>query len=405
MAFYDIAAAQPRISPVQEMLQGRAQGDAHKINQANLRAAEIREPYIKTLIEQDVRKGEQDIAREDVEAKYRDKGLDQQQRAAEHAIDLAGEQLKKQQRVRQFAEAASSGEYTDDELQKKFPIQYGEFRTKELTTISSEIGLMEEKLAMINSGGTPEEKAVKFAEAVSELPEEVRGKVPPVDAENVESVLAGMEQAIGQRSNNAFSQLAQDYKRYKAQGEDELAALMLKQMNALATRYSLSGTEAERRAQLLFGWSETPLAAAERYDRVAKQIKTETNTLLKEGLSGKSRTDDIFGSISLYDLINENPEEYRAMVQDITLHAVASIGDEDMAFYLDAQRRINEMTGVRETSYQQPTAFDSQHIEAAWVELPENIQQAMKAAGGTEQDWALATPDQREDILEALAGQ
>lgn len=367
MAGYNIAGNMRRVSPVQDILRTRAAGDTHKLNQLSIERAEIQMPYVEQLTQQQVRGNELDIRKAEItnkaaetELPYLERNLQQREEATDLQIDIASESAKKMARDREFQEAISSEKYTQEQLETMFPERWSNHTIKQMQLQTAAIDKVKSHLGVIRSSGNPAAMVDAYNRVISGLPKDQQGTYPKFTAENIEAGLAEMEHNMDTTSNSTFSQIADDYERYKLSGNDDLAAVALKNLEALAARGSLSGTQAERAANELFSWAPSPRAAYERWTDLKRKISVARETFVKRGI-GLKPTDEMWGQVSLYTLQDTNPEAVAGLLQEFDSVAHAGLGKDDLAWYSEAQSRINSMTtipGSEATDTERPSQYE-----------------------------------------------
>lgn len=217
MAQYDIAAATKRISPVQEMMQYGLQQDARKINALNIEKAEIQMPYVEQLTQQQVRRGELGIQEAETRMPYLESQLDQAKRLTEIQIDQAGENLKTSQNARLFTEALKSGKHSPDQLKKAFPMEWANYRTRELTNQITAFRQVGQELAAIRRLPQDEQVAA-LQQAISGQPKQVQqifGRVTTPEQ------IRQMDRAINQQARSQQGELFMMLEEYRAMGTEE----------------------------------------------------------------------------------------------------------------------------------------------------------------------------------------
>ena len=371
MAFYDIARSQVLPRPADNVWRARAATDTHLINQANLRKAEIEEPYIKTLLEQKVRRGEQEIARSD-----------QQMEVTDLAIEAQGIELKQAQRQESFQNEMANG-MPREELRKKYPLLEKQLYSNEIATNTQALGLFEENIKYLYS--LPEDqRAGAWNEILSTAPEEMRNALGEYAPEKLREIRYNVLSTQRSMMSEMLDRL--DY--YEAVGDKEMVKL-IKQM--LTTKYAStgSGTQRERAAQSMFGWAPNPMAAMDRYERIDRRLRVAAESATKEAITGVSSTDEMFDRISIYQLMSdpETREEATMRLQQFYLDAIAALDEGDREWYLDARRRLDEQTeAIAKPPEEQEPAGDAPLIQTMTeqgmpAEAAEQIIKGLREAG------------------------
>jgi hypothetical protein len=178
MAQYNVAANLRAESPIQTILNRQGQRDAHQINQANLRAAEIREPYIGQLLEGQVAQENRAQERWEVEKPFLKAQLQQDQEIRSQAIESQGLQLEQQERANQFEEDRASGLYSDEELVDKHGSLGIAYLRDKQELDQSAISMFADSLAFVRGAGTPEGRESLYQRVIKDAPAAVMEYFP-----------------------------------------------------------------------------------------------------------------------------------------------------------------------------------------------------------------------------------
>jgi len=347
MAQYDIAAATKRISPVQEMMQYGLQQDARKINALNIQKAEIQMPYVEELTKQSVRRGELGIEEAETRMPYLESQLDQQKRATEVQIDLATENLKTAETTRLYREAVKSGEYSDAELQKAFPIIHGQQKLKQLQTTLVQFELLDSELNRIL--GMPEDQQARaYRESIRRNGAEKY--MPPYEKLGPAGLREIVKRTRG-AAKSATGELLQMYEEYKSLGTEEGNEIAAMIREALKRQVQGNLTQYETFAMMNFGdTEENPLQAQRDFDKIEKELENSINGYILNDKKVRSMNDQIIAQAlekgTLHDVaaaaIGDKVNEYvQKGTAEVMGRYYASGRDDRFHWYLTNRDRLD----------------------------------------------------------------
>jgi hypothetical protein len=317
MAQYNIAANLRDRSPVSAMLEGRAQTDAHRINQQTIERNEITMPYVKQLTEQKVAMNEKAIEQWEIEREFYKTGLEQEQQIRSQAIEAQKYQLEQAERAKQFEEDRASGLYTDEELIDKHGMLGLDWKMQQLGVEEAEKADFVSKLRFIQSGATPEAREAIYQQVIADAPEDMRGYFPEQYTGH-ENTFEQMLDALDQRTKSADVQLFELYEKYSDPNHPRYNPALADNIERMIVQRSMGvGTATEREAERSF--PTLGVTALEAYKAANNEYGKVMLQHLKDSLGPRTPMDATIANAMNYDYwINaaDDPETKARLMVD-----------------------------------------------------------------------------------------
>lgn len=433
MASYNIAANTKRISPVQEMLQARAQNDAHEINQLNIDRAEIEMPYVKQLTEQKVRANELSIEAAETNLGHLERSLQQQETQRDQAIKMQGNALEEQERVKAYQEAVAS-DTPPEALKKVWPDLYRKDRQSELEANVAAADAFEREFEIIQAQPTLEGREREMARAIANQPDEVKQMYAGIDLSDAGLARLRQAQNASQQTNitTLIDQIAIAKGEWERTGDPEDKAfyeMLRMQLQNIGSSRTGSGTRPERVAATNFPNSSNSMNDQAHYDTISERYQQAITDEIAQitGVPAKDwpltkafKWESIAQTLSAAGKTDEEIAEAHAEVsrkmEIIQRSADATIRDDPnynwYAANKDALGSGRDGIGLSEwhTMDEKPKpdeitekARTSQYSgDSAWNELSASVVETLSANDVTEEEWSGFDAKTRQRILDSI---
>ena len=339
MPAYNLAANLRSHSPVGDMLDARAQLDTHKRAEAEL-------PYVAQLLENRVEQGDQAIAREKTEAKYRPKALEQAETKREQEIQAEADAQKERERMEQFREdlKPESGLSRED-IRDKYPILGAEWYTQQAQATAEALKGFTGKLDHLDTL-PPAERNAAYQQMRKEMPPEAQDVMPD---EYDEDAFAELRHKKDTQLNSFASQMLKEREYYRGIGDNETADAIDSMLLNYYSR-NVGSTQRERIAQDLFSWAEKPMAALVEYERINESYTKSLDALIMENMK-LSENDKLMMRMGWTDKMSakglEQVAKGREQYHDI---ALAALSKEDRDWFLMAKQKVMRGRGAKDVA-------------------------------------------------------
>ena len=337
MTAYNIAANQRTASPVANMVDARAKLDEHKRAEAAL-------PYVAKLLDQQVTRNEQAIDREDVEAKYRETGLEQAETQREQEIQAGADAEKERERAQAFRADLEAG-LDREQIRDKYPILAAEWYAATSEQSTQALEGFSKRLDYLDTLPVADRNAA-YQQMRKELPPEAQRLMP---AEYDEDAFAQLRHAQDTQLNTFASQMLKERDYYRKRGDNETADAIDTMLLNYYSR-SVGSTQRERIAQDLFSWAEKPMAALQEYERIDDLYNSSLESLINENMK-LSENDKLMMRLGWTDKISKEGlakvAKGREQYHDI---ALAALNAEDRDWYLMAKEKVMRGRGAKDVA-------------------------------------------------------